>query len=223
MTDMHDLVAPYALDALDPDELAAFEAHLESCSRCRQELTELQEGVLSLAESVTVRPPSPLKEAVMAEIEADEIATVTPITSRRLGASWLLAGAAAAVALVFFGLWMSTSSRLDEVNQLAAVYEAADSVIVEVETEVGQARFTYSPSLGIGVFNGAALAELDESDVYQLWLIDPDGPDSAGTLVAGEADVVVEAAQPGLILAMTVEPSPGVDAPTSDPLFAAEL
>lgn len=222
MTDLHDLVAPYVLDALSPNELASFEAHLETCPGCQTELDELREGAVTLAESVAVEPPAHVKAAVMEGIESEGVATVTRLPTRR-SASWLLAGAAAAVAIVFFGLWMGANSRLDDANQIAAVYQAPDAVIVQVETDNGPARFVYSPSLEAGVFNGSALTELGDEDVYQLWLIDPDGPDPAGTLLAGDADVLVTAAEPGLTLAMTVEPSPGADSPTTEPLFATEL
>ena len=36
--DVHELTAGYALDALEPDERARFEAHLGSCEACREEL-----------------------------------------------------------------------------------------------------------------------------------------------------------------------------------------
>src|SRR6185503_7012065 len=35
-------VSAYVVHALPPDEAAAFEAHIESCSRCRQELETLR-------------------------------------------------------------------------------------------------------------------------------------------------------------------------------------
>ncbi|MGH3650589.1 MAG: anti-sigma factor [Acidimicrobiia bacterium] len=222
MAEMHDLVAPYALDALDPDEAIRFEAHLETCESCRGELTRLTEGAADLAESVVEAPPARVKVAVLDAISDERTATVTSLRPRR-NVPWLVAGAAAAVALVFFGLWMTTISRLDDANRVAAVYEASDATVVEVDTANGPARFVYSPSLERGVFNGGALADLSESDVYQLWLIGSNGPVSAGTLMSGETNVLVETTEPGLTLAMTIEPSPGVDAPTTEPLFAAEL
>lgn len=221
MTEIHDLVAPFALDALDTDEAIRFEAHLETCESCQVELARLTEAAADLAESVAVAPPGRVKEAVIEAVENQD-ATVTPLKPRR-SFPWLVAGAAAAVALVFLGLWMTTNSRLEEANQIAAVYEASDATILEVETAYGPARFVYSPSLERGVFNGRQLDEVPESDVYQLWLIDADGPESAGTLVSGDPDVLIEAIVPGVTLAMTVEPSPGVGAPTTEPLFAAEL
>jgi len=43
--DIHDLTAAYALDALGPDEVDEYEAHLGQCEQCRAELAELNEPV----------------------------------------------------------------------------------------------------------------------------------------------------------------------------------
>jgi hypothetical protein len=223
MAEIHDLVAPYALDALDSDEELRFEAHLETCERCVTELALFTESAADVARSVAVSPPDRVKEAVLAAIAGDdESASVTRLEGRR-STGWLVAGVAAAVALVFFGLWLVTDNRLDDATRVAEVYEASDARVVEIETGNGPARFVYSASLERGVFHGGELVALPESDVYQLWLIDGDGPVPAGTLSPGEADVLVESVEPGLTLAMTVETSPGAEAPTSDPMFASEL
>ncbi|MFX7198000.1 zf-HC2 domain-containing protein, partial [Acinetobacter baumannii] len=36
--DIHTLSGAYALDALEPDEAAAFEGHLDSCASCTDEV-----------------------------------------------------------------------------------------------------------------------------------------------------------------------------------------
>ena len=46
---LHDLSAAYALDALDDEERAAFEAHLRDCESCRAEVGSLGNTVESLA------------------------------------------------------------------------------------------------------------------------------------------------------------------------------
>jgi hypothetical protein len=58
MIDIHETAAPYAVDALDPDELREYESHLASCSACRDELAELYETAaeLSLLALATPRP-----------------------------------------------------------------------------------------------------------------------------------------------------------------------
>lgn len=222
MSEMHDLVAPYALDALDQDERDKFEDHLEECASCRAELTSLTESAADLAESVAVTPPARLKTAVLDAISDETNATVLSLRPKR-GAGWLAAAVAAAVAIVFIGLWATTNSRLEGANQIAAVYEATDTVIVDVVTANGPARFAYSVRLETGVFSGGELSDLSQADVYQLWLIGAEGPMPAGTLASGEPDVLIEGIVPGLTLAMTVERAPGVDAPTTQPLFATDL
>lgn len=224
MTDLHDLVAAYALDALDAAERDAFEAHLESCPECQAELIEMQEGAAALAMAVAVSPPTTLKDSIMTAVERPEDGNVVRLDSRRRGRlAWSIATAAAAVALVFFGLWTVASNRLSEVDQIAAVYEAPDAQLVELDSTHGPVRFVYSETLGDGVLNGGRLVELDEGDIYELWLIGADGPVAAGTLQSGDSAVFVEGIAPGLVFAMTVEAAPGVDAPTSDPILATEL
>lgn len=222
MSDIHDLVAPYALDALDPEEAREFEAHLRTCEACRADLVQMREGAADVAASASTAPPPALKSAVMEAI-GDTPAPVTRLEPRR-SPIWLAAAAAAAVvAIVFAGLWMTTSTQLDQAELIAAVYEAPDATFAGFETSHGPVRFAYSPSLRRGVLNGGQLDDLSDDDLYQLWLIDDRGPVSAGTLRPGDSDVLVESVEPGQVLAMTVEDSPGVDAPTRDPLFAAEL
>ncbi len=225
MAEVHDLAAPYALDALDPEEAARFEAHLDNCARCRAELADLGESAADLAAAHAVAPPPHVKEAVMNAVDAESAGSgvVVNMRPRRSGLAWTLTAAAAVIAVVFFGLWSVTSGQLDEANQIAAVYEAPDTVVVNVDTPNGPARFVYSPSLGQGVFNGASLSEVGEEELYELWLIDGETVEPAGTLQAGDSSVLVEGVTSGATLAMTVELAPGVDAPTSDPLFAAEL
>ncbi|MST35184.1 hypothetical protein GHK86_20930, partial [Acidimicrobiaceae bacterium USS-CC1] len=60
MTDHHDvqeLLGAYALDALEPDEVAAVEAHLEVCARCRRELAGYREVTSLLGHTGGEAPP----------------------------------------------------------------------------------------------------------------------------------------------------------------------
>src|SRR3989442_3780946 len=56
---MHELLAPYALDALDPEEQDDVERHLARCERCRIELGALQEAAAELAYTVVAPAPPP--------------------------------------------------------------------------------------------------------------------------------------------------------------------
>ena len=65
-SDLHELVAPYALDALDADERADFERHLAECERCSAQLADLQEAVAALAFAVEgPEPPAALRGRIL--------------------------------------------------------------------------------------------------------------------------------------------------------------
>ena len=59
--DPHSLLAPYALDALDQDERAAFEAHLDRCSDCQTELGGFVATAGRLGSADESAPPAPLR------------------------------------------------------------------------------------------------------------------------------------------------------------------
>ncbi len=60
-TDLHSLMAPYALDALDPDERLRFENHVEQCPTCRSELAGSQAAAARLGEAEHRTPPPGLR------------------------------------------------------------------------------------------------------------------------------------------------------------------
>jgi len=103
-------LAAYALGALERDEAAAFERHLEGCEGCQEELRWLQPALQTLPESVErTEPPTQLRESLMAEVRADARAARAPASERRAPArswGWLLkpAAALAVVALLVAGV-----------------------------------------------------------------------------------------------------------------------
>ena len=108
--DIHDLVAPYALDALDEEERAEFERHLAGCGRCTRELAELQDTAASLAWAVEgPEPPGHLRDRILESARRE--AQVIPFRSRR---RWVVpalgaAAAAAACLAVGLGIWAPPS------------------------------------------------------------------------------------------------------------------
>ncbi|MDN5654158.1 MAG: zf-HC2 domain-containing protein, partial [Kocuria sp.] len=69
--DVHSDAALYGVDALEPEEVRAFEAHLDTCSRCREEVSSFQRTAEGLAEAVAVEPPAELKAQVFRAIDRD--------------------------------------------------------------------------------------------------------------------------------------------------------
>lgn len=225
MSELHELVAPYAMDALDSSEREVFEKHLEDCLSCQEELAQLQETALQLAEHVSRVPPADLKDKVMSRVTGQraDAPRLEPSRSRPWG--WAFA-AAAALVLVFAGLWIAADNQLDLTESVAEVLAAEDAVAIELTSDVGGAEFVYSRTLGSGVFLDRGLDEPVGDRVYELWLVDDSGPQPAGIFRPGREDttpILVEGVSPGLVLAMTLEPSGGSQEPTGEILLSAEL
>lgn len=76
-------VAAYALHALDPEEAASFERHLEQCTICRDELTAFRSVVDALPMTVpAVAVPRKLKRHVMAAVAAEPTRSGAPAPRR---------------------------------------------------------------------------------------------------------------------------------------------
>ncbi|MFC3577319.1 anti-sigma factor [Streptomyces yaanensis] len=66
--ELHSLAAPYALDALEPDERRRFEKHLKGCDRCAAEVRALSEDAVRLAWSTTALAPPGLRDRVLTAV-----------------------------------------------------------------------------------------------------------------------------------------------------------
>jgi anti-sigma-K factor RskA len=89
-------LAAYLLGALDADEAAELERHLEGCERCREELRRLEPAVQVLPDSVERRePPRRLRDNLMAEVRDD----VRPAPVKRARWGFRLATGFAVLAL----------------------------------------------------------------------------------------------------------------------------
>src|SRR4051812_42357707 len=68
--DPHLLTGAYAVDALDDEERADFEAHLTTCAACRAEVADLQNAASGLATLSAQVPPDSLRESVLGAISS---------------------------------------------------------------------------------------------------------------------------------------------------------
>jgi anti-sigma-K factor RskA len=182
--EIHDLVALYALDALEGDERANFESHLETCGDCEAALTEYRSAASTL---VSDQPASDATwERISATIAGDD---VVPLRRSRSDFVWkAVAGVAAAAALVFAAL-----ALLDGADPMSneAIVAAADELAAEPGTFVGDffveevsvARVVLSPDGRGFVIPTEDLEPLDPDRTYQLWVInDVEDVISAGVL-----------------------------------------
>lgn len=225
--DIHDLVAPYALDALDAEERAEFERHLEGCDRCTRELRDLQESATSLAwASAGPEPPADLRGRILESARSE--AQVVPFRSRR---RWVtpalgIAAAAAACVAVGFGLWAATrSNELDLSEAQSRALEIVDDREAQVFPLDGAEGSLVVARNGKAALAICGLDPAPSGETYMAWTIrgtvSPAGafdtPDDGCTAAALDHTVA-----PGVTVAVTREQDPNVTVPSTDPLFTAQ-
>ncbi|MEN9645360.1 MAG: hypothetical protein RL238_2029 [Actinomycetota bacterium] len=235
--DVHHLAAAYALDALDPRERAAFEAHYEGCDVCRTDVLEFRETMAQVAGSLSTPPPMSLKDRVMADVAVTRqlspaLAAPVPAPERRQGPSWMLLAAAAAVviALLVGVVAFNGGSDDDPFNdELAAVLEQTDSRMIELANQDGadgMFKVAWSPSMGKAVLMGEDLPVAPDGKAYELWLISGD-QSMAMYILDPAADGQVHRTLPTpaepTAWAITMEPEEGSAVATGDIMFIAEV
>jgi anti-sigma factor RsiW len=232
MDEIHELTAGYALDALEPAERDAYEAHLAGCERCQEELAGFWDVTGALAVAVSGPEPSPaLRERVLTAVRA-EGQNVVPLEPRRRRSWAPVLGAAAALAAVValgLGIWGAsvsgdlddTRAALDQERRAAAVLADPDARTVALDAGTGK----------LVVADGDAVLVVDDlgtapsGKTYQTWVIEDGAPVSAGVFEGSPDRSVVpldEEVPDGAVVAVTVENAGGAEAPTSDPIVASQ-
>ena len=235
-TDLHELTAGYALDTLDADERVAYEAHLPGCATCQQELGSFWETTEALAVAASGPAPSPaLRERILADVRAEPAQNVVPFEPprRRLAPVLGAVAAIAAVAALAIGLWgASVSSKLNDTRSALERSEAAAAVLADpdaqsVGLQAGEGRLVVG-SDGQAVLVVDGLDPAPEGKTYEMWIM-PGGSvedaSPAGLFHGRDGRDVVAidgTVQAGDLVAVTVEPSGGVDAPTTAPIVASD-
>jgi anti-sigma factor RsiW len=235
-TGIHELTAGYALDALDPAERAAYEAHLAGCEHCRQELASFWQTTEALAVAAAGPAPSPaLRGRILADVRSEPPQNIVPFEPRRRRLVPALATAAAVAASIALavGLWAtSLSSDLDEARSALERERAAAAILVDPEAETvalqtGDGRLVVNAD-GEAVLVLHGVDPAPSGKTYETWVVpggrieeaSPAGlfPGTDGTEIVGVDGTV----RSGDLVAVTVEDAGGVDAPTTTPIVASD-
>jgi anti-sigma-K factor RskA len=223
-TDLHELVAAYALNALDDDDRAAFEEHLAGCEQCAAELAGLRDTAAALAYvPETVAPPAALRSRILDTARAER-PNVVPL-HRRSARSWGL-GAVAAVAVaaaVALTVWnVSLSRSLDRER-------SANQKVIAVLGEPGSTHALQGAAgrLAVAQSGNAALflcgiGAAPSGKTYEAWVITGGKAARAGEFNGSHGCVGVRLARSvpaGSAVAVTIEPDGGSNQPTSTPII----
>ena len=226
-TDLHSLMAPYALNALDSWERETFEAHLEQCDDCRAELAGFVATAARLGEAAQQSPPAELRDRLLAAAAStpQERPVVTALAQRgrlRRTLPRLAMAAAFLVGTVGVGGYVAERNQADnyraDSQTITSVLAAADAkTSIKTFDGGGKVQLISSESKNSAVIVASDLPALKGSKVYQVWLVKNDSPKSEGTFVSSGAMIMK-----GLVgvdhVAITVEPKGGSKQPTTAPI-----
>ncbi|MCG1008515.1 anti-sigma factor [Salinicoccus sp. ID82-1] len=235
----YDLLIDYYNDQLAPEEKAAFEQHLKTCEACQEELAEWEALNAELIDTIPlVDPPEGMKDRVLGNVFFEEATEqkqkVQPIKKGHRSFKIPFIAAAAALLLSVLGNVYMLAGR-EETADLAEVLLQEESAIslsptsetLDMDAKVALHEGEDGQTL---VLEASNFTNLNEDEVYQVWLMKEGNPYRAGTLVPneeGQGYVVFNMDENTEIdwdtVAITVEPSPHNQLPEGDIVMSAEL
>jgi hypothetical protein len=234
--DRDDLVA-YSLEALDPREAAAVEAHAPTCAQCSRELEALAPAVAVLGESVEqLEPPPELRERVLAVVREEAEAKRAELsgsrdrekeTSRRERRSlrqWLLRPATGLAALAVVAAGLGGYLIAEDTGGGGVGGGKATVAVVPMSPSVGG-------TLAVGdvssMLNLHGLRQLSGREVYQVWVAHGTSVRPSSNFIpdsSGDATTAVDGhLAKGTRVMVTREPHPGRTTPTPPVLLTATV
>jgi anti-sigma-K factor RskA len=152
----------YALGVLEPEEHAAFEAHLAGCAECTAEVRELRLAADALAASVPqISPPSSLRSRVVGAVTTTPAppSTVPVVRERASVPRWL---AIAAMLVIAAGVLAYGTRMQARVSSLEAQLRQAQAQAANSERLVAEARdVAFRAQSAMGVFAAPDVARID--------------------------------------------------------------
>jgi anti-sigma-K factor RskA len=240
---MLDLIAAYAVHAVDDDERDFVERHLDDDPAYQFELGRHLEAAAALATEAPV--PTSTWDAIRARtsgadvMAAPQAETPVPIPTRvanvialdaaraarrsRLRVAVVAAAATAAIAipatLQFAG---GSSPSLAALAGRAAKERGARTISLKTDTGASLADVVVTAD-GRGYVRRDTLPELPPGQAYQLWAITGTTPVSAGVLGRDPEVVAFTVDAPTSAIAISVEPTAGSTQPSGTPIAVGTL
>jgi anti-sigma-K factor RskA len=233
-------IPAYALDALNAEEIAALESHLQTCASCRTELAEYRTLSDSLLTAIPPRQPSlALRQRLQGQLPGAQ-KTIRP----RL--NWSFGRAAVGIAFVFLlalnaysilrvrSLQRQQTQLIDQIQngQMALAmlsYPNTQRFLINEENVTGSLLLDKEYNSAVLILRG--LPSITDDQTYQIWLIASNGNRTSAGLLRPQTNqpFIAEAIYSPQDLAnfvgigMTVEPSGGSDHPTGPRVFKVDF
>jgi len=189
----------YFNDQLSEAEKHAFEKHLATCEECQIELAEWQTLTNDLPYvSSDTSPPEGMKERILNAVFEEEgskeeiILQSVPVkefdsqTRKKRVFSWLPAVAAALMLSIGGNIFLASVVK-NQQEDILAQSEVVDQLLAYVNLSPVEGEASGTASIVKHgketrvVVQASSLPALSKDEVYQVWLIDENGPIRAGT------------------------------------------
>lgn len=227
--ELHNLVAAYALGAVDPAEADAIRAHLATgCPQCAGALAEAKAVIAAIPLELTpISPPAHVRERIMQRLTpAPAIAAPSPQTlphprenaRRPVWSAVIWSAMAACLAVVFTSLWFRAHP-----TAVVPFMSSPDLSLVSLSGGSPQprarGRIFWDKDRHIWHVQVFDLAPLPPQKAYELWIITPARKLPSVTFSVNSAgDAAFTAPVPAneqiAAAAITDEPAGGVASPT---------
>jgi anti-sigma-K factor RskA len=242
---IEELLAAYALDALEIDEKLQVETHLDTCVSCQRVLSDYQAVSHGLmAAQPPVQPPAHVRARLLSHTvsQPEELGWVERWRSLFPKLGPIVALVAVLILVVFnLNLLRNTNQILETQKNLSEqnrAYQTAfalltypDSEVVVIDDGEIYGTLVYDPDGQVAVLNVWGLEALTADQAYQVWLIEPDETRISGGVFqssdsAEYVSFVIESPnslESFVGLGVTIEPEGGSPGPTGPRIFGIKL
>jgi anti-sigma-K factor RskA len=230
----------YALGILDAEEAAALEAHLQTCESCQAELVDYRAVSDNLLMAIPPQqPPTALRKRLQGRLPSAQMAARPRFT---WSWSWLAMGTAVAL-LLLMNLFSFVQMRAIQRQQAGLLQQLrTNQFALSMLAYPGTQSFPIAGNELSGSVlldrerNTVALVmwhlpDLSDEQIYQIWLIEPDGHRVSAGLFRPQTDAAYTT-QPVFAkqdiskfvgVGVTIEPAEGSDQPTGPRVFKVDF
>jgi len=233
-------IPAYAMGALDSGDVSALESHLTICASCRTELAEYR----ALSESMLTAVPPKEPSAALRERLQSRLPGAQKKSGSQLNWSFSqLTLGLAVIALLVLNLLSFAQlrqvqsqqarllSQIENAQVALAMLSSPNIQTVQISGENVSGTILLDKEHNQAFLVIAGLPALTDDQIYQIWLVKPDGGrDSAGLFrsESGQAYTTKTISSPQtfsnyLGLGVTVEPAGGSNSPTGERLFKVDF